>query len=298
MKLALVPLIFLVACSTTKDSSKKETAPSITNESFKKEAALSRSDLPDYYTGVTAGLSPALQDETLDRFTPEELKTINISADPLVDIAVRCSRRDFDGAFAVATKNFDKYQKIPTYWNQVANCHLNNSAPRKALLFYNKALEVQKNYVPALNNIGVLYAREGQDQKAQVAFERANKQNKFAKTPRYNLGKLYLKYGLVDSALPIFQSLLRESPADVDLLNAIATAYFLQSDYRQALSYYQKIPQKQWQLAEVGLNLAMTLKKLNDVNNAQKVFNAIDKPRTSELQEYYAVIRSQLGAKE
>lgn len=297
MKLALLPLLLIVACSTTKEGPKKEAKSSITNESFKKEKALTRAQLPDYYSGTMAGLSPALQDETLDRFSSEELKTINSGGDPLIEIAVRCSRRDFDGAFAVATANFDKYQKIPTYWNQIANCHLNNASPRKALLFYNKALEVQKNYVPALNNIGVLYAREGQDQKAQVAFERANAQNKFAKTPRYNLAKLYLKYGLVDSALPIFQSLLNETPGDVDLLNAIGTAYFFQSDYRQAYNFYQRIPQKQWRMAEIGLNLAVTLKKLNHEENALKVFNEITKPGSRELQEYYAVVRSQLGAK-
>ncbi len=297
MKIAILPLIFLVACSTTKESSKKESKPSITNESFKKEKALTRAQLPDYYPGSMAGLNPALQDETLDRFSVEELKSVNTSGDPLIEIAIRCARRDFDGAFAVANNNFDKYQKIPTYWNQLANCHLNNASPRKALLFYNKALEVQKNYVPALNNIGVLYAREGQDQKAQVAFERANKQNKFAKTPRYNLGKLYLKYGLVDLALPIFQSLLKETPGDVDLLNSVATAHFLQSDYRQAWNYYQNIPQNQWRAAEIGLNLTLTLKKLNNEDSAQKVFKDIAKPGTRELQEYYAVVRTQLGAK-
>lgn len=297
MKIALLPLIFLVACSTTKDSPKKESKPTISNESFKKDTALSRADLPDYYSGVTAGMSPALQDETLDRFSNEELKKVNTGGDPLIDIAIRCSRRDFDGAFLVATKNFDKYQNIATYWNQLANCHLNNKSPRKALLFYNKALEVQKNYVPALNNIGVLYVRDGQDQKALVAFERANKQNKFAKTPRYNLAKLYLKYGMTESALPIFESLLREEPGDVDLLNAIGTTYFLQSDYRQALNYYQKIPQKQWQRAEIGLNLAITLKKMNNAENAHKVFENIANSGSNELKEYYAVVRSQLGVK-
>lgn len=293
MKLLILPLIFLAACSSTKDKPKETEV--ISNESFKKERPLSNSQVQDFYQGNAAALSPALQDETLDRLSNDELSKINTSVDPLVDISVRCARRDFDGAFAVAARSFDRYQKVAPYWNLVANCHLNQGSSRKALLFYNKALEVQKNYVPTLNNIGVMYARQGQDQKALVAFERAQKMGKFSKTPRYNLAKLYLTYGLAESALPIFQSLLNETPQDVDLLNAVGSSYFLLSDYGRALSFYQKIPQSQWQRAEIGLNLAITLKKLGQLKEAGQVFERIDSPKTADLKQYYASIKSQLG---
>lgn len=292
MKYIIIPLVFLAACSSTKEKTPKE--PVISNESFKKERPLSNAQVPDFYQGNSAALSPALQDETLDRLSSKELEQVS-SPDPLVEIAVRCSRKDFPGAFSVAERNFDRYQKVAAYWNLVANCHLNQGSHRKALLFYNKALEVQKNYVPALNNIGVMYARQGQDQKALVAFERAQKVGKFSKTPRYNLAKLYLTYGLADSALSIFQSLLNEVPQDVDLLNAVASSYFIQSDYGRALSYYQKIPQSEWRRAEIGLNLAMTLKKLGQTKEANQVFAIVDSPRTTELKQYYASIKSQLG---
>lgn len=292
MKYIILPLVFLAACSSTKEKVPKE--PVISNESFKKERPLSNTQVPDYYQGTTQALSPALQDETLDRLSSAELAKVS-SPDPLVEIAVRCSRKDFQGAFSVAERSFGRYQKVAAYWNLVANCHLNQGSQRKALLFYNKALEVQKNYVPALNNIGVMYARQGQDQKALVAFERAQKEGKFSKTPRYNLAKLYLAYGLADSSLPIFQSLLSEAPQDVDLLNAVASSYFIQSDYGRALSYYQKIPQPEWKRAEIGLNLAMTLKKLGQTKEANQVFGIIESPQTSELKQYYALIKSQLG---
>lgn len=292
MKFTILSLIFLAACSSAPEK-KKVQAP--IKEAFRKTKPLTPSEVSEFYQGNAPSLNPALQDETLDRYSKEELAAINTSGEPLMQMSVLCTQKDFAGAFQLASKNFNLYQKVAPYWNQVANCHLAQGSYRKALLFYNKAIEVKPNFVPALNNIGVMYARQGQDQKALVAFERANRQSKFSKTPRYNLAKLYLTYGLAESALPVFQSLLSESPQDVDLLNAVGSSYFLMSDYAQALSHYKQIPQAQWQRAEIGLNLAYTLNKLGKNKEASEVFEQVKEPKQANLKRYYSTIQSQLG---
>jgi tetratricopeptide (TPR) repeat protein len=294
MKFTILSLILLAACSSTPDKPKNASA-NVKKESFKKVKPLSANEVSDFYQGNASSINPALQDETLDRFTLEELSSLNASADPLMEISILCSKKNFNGAFAVASKHFDLYKKIAPYWNQIANCHLNQGSFRKALLFYNKAIEVNPDFVPALNNIGVMYSRQGLYQKALVAFERANKKSKFSKTPRYNLAKLYLTYGLAESALPIFQSLLNENGQDVDLLNAVASSYFLMSDYNRALTYYQRIPKDHWKNAEIGLNLSFTLKKLSQSQEATEVFQQIEQPKSANLKRYYASIGTKLG---
>jgi Flp pilus assembly protein TadD len=283
-----------MACSSA-DKKKEAEGETVKNEVFKKEKPLKNTDVKDYYASQQASLNPALQDETLDRSSVEEIEQMAEGGDPLVEMALRCSKGDFKNAFALASKIFDKYQKVASYWNQVGNCHLNQGANRKALLFYNKALEVKSNYVPALNNIGVMYSRQGQDQKALVAFERANKVSKFSKTPRYNLAKLYLAYGMAEQARPIFQALLNESPQDVDLLNAVASCQFLMSDYQSALGYFKRIPEEQWANPEIGLNLAVTLKKVGKADDARKVFDYVKKPKQTQLAQYYSVVEKHLG---
>lgn len=289
----LIPLLILGACSSKPNKAEKG-PETVTNEDFKKERALTKNEVRDFYELNGKTLSPALQDETLDNYSKSELAQLK-SSDPLVEISLRCNKKDFSGAYQVAEKNFDRYQKIPAYWNLVANCHLNEGSERKALLFYNKSLELDKNYIPALNNVGVMYSRQGQDQKALVAFERASSLGRFSKTPRYNLAKLYLTYGLVESALPVFSGLLNESPRDIDLLNAVASSYFLMSDYSRALNYYKQIPENQWEAPEIGLNLALTLKKTGNAKEAHSVFSNVAKPKSKKMQDYYAVIKSQLG---
>ena len=292
----LISLLVLAACSTGKvqDSNPENKSAGVTKESFKKEKPLNNSEVRDYYPAAKAQ-SPALQDETLDRYTVEELEKMAGSDDPLMEISLRCSKKDFDQAFAVASKAFNRYQKIPAYWNLVGTCHLNQGSQRKALSFYNKALEVSPNYVPAVNNRGVMYSRQGEDQKALVAFERANKQSPFSKTPRYNLARLYLSYGLTESALPLFQGMLNETPGDIELINAVASCYFMLSDYQKALSFYNRIPKDLMERAEFGLNYSLTLKKLGKGTEASKIYSSIDEPKSKDLKDYYAAIGSQLG---
>lgn len=299
MKFSLLPLLIVVACSSGEKASERNTdAPAkVTNQSFKKEKVLTNNEVPDFYSLNTASVNPALQDETLDRYSAEEIAAMADSTDPLMELALRCSRGDFNNAFAVAAKHFNKYQKVAPYWNQVANCHLNQGSFRKALLFYNKALEVKPNYIPALNNIGVMYSRMEQDQKALVAFERANSTSKFAKTPRYNLAKMYLIYGLAEPAQPILKGLLDSSPGDIDLQNSVANTYFLMSDYSKAFSYFQQIPPAHWSKPEIGLNLAVTLKKLGKGEDANRVFEGIQKPKNQALARYYTSVENYLGDK-
>lgn len=301
MKSTILGLVFLVACSSgeMKPSKRNTEAPvKVTKQSFQKEKTLTNSEVQDFYALNTATVNPALQDETLDRYSADEIAAMAEGTDPLMELSLRCSRGDFNKAFAAAAKYFNRYQKVAAYWNQVANCHLNQGSHRKALLFYNKALEVKPNYVPALNNIGVMYSRMEQDQKALVAFERANNASKFAKTPRYNLAKMYLIYGLAEPALPILQGLLDSAPSDIDLRNAVANAYFLMSDYNQAFSHFQKIPAAHWARPEIGLNLAVTLKKLGKIEDANKVMGSVQKPKNAGLSRYYTTIENYLGDKQ
>jgi Flp pilus assembly protein TadD len=295
LSLAILLTVFSCASKKTTDDRPMDKSATITKQAFKKEKVLTSSEVQDYYPIAQKLQNPALQDETIDRYTVEEIAKLAEGGDPLFELSLRCSKKDYDQAFAHASKIFNRYQKIPAYWNLVGNCHLSLGSPRKALLFYNKALEVSPNYVPALNNIGVLYSRQGEDQKALVAFEKANKQSPFSKTPRYNLARLYLAYGMADAALPYFQGLLNESPQDVDLLNAVANCHFMLSDYQKALSLFSRIPAQLYRRAELGLNYALTLKKVGRQGDAQKAFNDIETPKSKELKDYHQSIANQLG---
>ena len=294
MKTILI-LFFLISCSTHKKTMTQDLSKTANSNGFKKEVSLNNKNVQDFYDHRLKTMSPALEDETIDRLNPSELKSMKPTSDPLLDISLKCQKKDFESAFQLISSLFNRYQKTAPYWNQVANCHLLKGSYRKALLFYNKALEISPNYVPALNNIGVMYSKQGLDQKALVAFDRANKISKFSKTPRYNLSRLYLTYGLTEIAIPIFQSLLNYSPTDVDLLNSLGTAYLIQSDLEKSISYFNKIPKNFWVNPEIGLNLSLLYKRIGKLNEAKKVFDAITYPKDEKIKNYFEFVKDQIG---
>lgn len=297
----LLTTFVFVSCSTTH---KKDVDPmkteldSISNKDFKKESPIEKNQIKDYFIYNQQVLeNPILKDETLGRLTSDEVKEFEKSKDPLVSMAYLCTRRQFKEAYTVAAKHYDRFQKVPAYWNQLGICYLEQKEERKALLYFNKALEAEKDYVPTLNNFGVMYTRQGQNQKAIVAFEKASQIGKFSKTPRYNLARLYLEYGLSEKALPILQSLSNQSQADIGVTNSIATAYLMQGDHQTALRFYKQLSPKIWKRAEVGVNIAFAYHLAGSNKDAVKVFKDITKPKHKEIKDYYYLMAQKIGVK-
>lgn len=294
-------LIALAACSShqKKDSdSAYSEVDKITNEDFKKAPAVNKSQVKDYFQNNQTKLeNPVLKDETLARLSDKEINEFEDDKDPLVTMAYLCTKGKFKEAYAVAEKSFDRYQKIPSYWNQLGICNMDQKHYRKSLLYFNKALEAEKNYVPTLNNFGVMYSRQGQYQKAVVAFEKASEVGKFSKTPRYNLARLYLKFGLAQKALPILQSLANNSQFDVGITNSIGTAYLIQGNYQGAWKYFQQIPKNYWERADVGVNIAYAVYASGNAKSAHEIFNDIKKPKDAELKQYYELMAQKIGVK-
>ena len=298
---SLVLLSALVACSSHQKKDGESTfsdIDKITNNDFKKEPMVDKRQVKDYFQNNQPNLeNPVLKDETMALLTSSEADAFEDGKDPLVTMAYLCTKGKFNEAYAVAAKSFDRYQKLPSYWNQLGICYLDQKEFRKSLLYFNKALEAERNYVPALNNFGVMYSRQGQYQKAVVAFEKAAHLGKFSKTPRYNLAILYLKFGLSQKALPILQSLANTSEPDVGIANAIGTSYLMQGNYQSAWKYYQQIPKNLWERADIGVNIAFAVYKSGNSKTAVSIFEDIKKPKDTSLREYYEQMAQVMGVK-
>jgi tetratricopeptide (TPR) repeat protein len=204
-----------------------------------------------------------------------------------------CYEKKFSEAFKLADSLFFTYQKHPSYWNQLASCYLIQGVERKAMLFFNKALEVMPMYVPALNNIGVIYHMNGQDQKSLVALEKALSQSKFSKTPRYNLAFLYLQYGLAIKAKDLFAGLVEESPADVEVRSGLANSYAMLKNWDSAIEEFMKIPDAERGRPEIGLNFSLAAYYSGKRDLALSIFKAV---KVSPAYRAYAnVVAKEIG---
>lgn len=295
--LSLLMLLFLYSCATgsggSSDSEKEVDLDDVSDADFKKERAVPYKAGEDYFKKVDSKYSDALNDETIQRL--DDLGGDIELKDVVSKIVRLCYDKEFEDAQELIKENQEAYRSNPAFWNQVGTCYSLQKQRRKALLFYNKSLEFDTNYAPALNNLGVLYRNLGEDQKAEVAFKRAIRGNNFAKTPRFNLAHLYLSYGLYNFALKELRVLERVSKNDIDVLGGLGTAYLMNGDSKRALNYFDRIDEDFYSLPYIGINAAMANLAQGNKERAQDIINSVDEDKlTKKIKKYYNEVKKRI----
>src|SRR5919204_575667 len=98
-------------------------------------------------------------------------------------------------------------------WVQLGNDYFDTHQPQKAIMAYDKALELQPNDPNVLTDQGVMYREVGQYDKALANFEKANKLDPSHLTSLFNQGVVWA-YDKKDSAraVAIWQKVAQQDP--------------------------------------------------------------------------------------
>lgn len=296
----IIPLFFiLTACSSLEDQSSRSPASSkrtvSSEEDFswveqldfdKKSEEKYRADRDEYDFSSSDEDSHALIKESLAALTPAKLEeTLAKTDDSLMQMNIKCNQGKFEEGLKLADSLYSKYKNNTSYWNQVGTCYFFKLDYAKAILFYNKSRDLDAKYVPPINNLGVVYQKQGRYQKALAAFKLASEINTFAVTPTYNLAQLYLRFGTVGKALPIFQGLQKRSPKDLEVASALAASNLIKGNYQAAIDIYGRMDKGALSNPLVGLNYAVALKLVNRPMDAQTVLSNVSKG-SGDLSDY------------
>lgn len=281
--------LFIVSCAT---SQKKDGIPdleSVEDKDFIKKSSQRYNEQKDYFSFKDKPTFSLADEALVDSDDVDNLKKVDV----MDQILGMCLEKNYEEAFKLIEQNTDSYKTHPVYWNQVGTCFLIKKEYRKALMYFNKALEFKPNYAPALNNIGVMYRQQGDDQKAQVAFDKAVKSSSYAKTPRFNLAQVYLEYGLAKNAQTHLKVLLNDSPDDI-IFNSIALSYLMLNDYTQALNFYNKVNPNLFEKAEYGISYSLALHRSGKKIEAQEVLNDVEIGKDSKYLGYYEQVKKEV----
>lgn len=287
----LTILIICLSCASSQKGSKHYS--DVKNEDFKPAPKIPYLRSKDVLSNVKSDLTSALNNESLSRIMPYDGDFD--PKDDLDKIAQLCHAGDFSKAYALVKDKSRSYIKNPIFWNQVGNCFLLEKKFRKALLFYNRALAINDDYVPALNNLGVMYLQKGDQTRALVAFKKAINADSYAKTPRFNLASLFLSYGLHTEAKKQLLVLQKESQTDIDILNMLATTFLMEGNAKEAVSSFSKIKSKYTSRIDIGTNYALALYLSGDKSRARSIMSDIDKGDNSHWTNYKKIVQGILG---
>ena len=113
---------------------------------------------------------------------------------------------------------------------------------RGAIEVLNKVITINPSNALALNDLGVLYTRTGDLEKALSCHEAAASKDTGNSTFRKNLAALYYScLGRTDEAIAIYTKLLREQPNDIETLTALAIISEANNLREQAKTFITKV---------------------------------------------------------
>jgi Flp pilus assembly protein TadD len=187
----------------------------------------------------------------------------------LTDLENECKNQDLTNALKNLSSQYTIYKSEPEYWNLIGSCFLNDMKPLKARLFFLRALEEEKTFAPALNNLGVVYWQMEKHYEALAYFKRAEQLDRSSVAVKYNLARLYSWYGLHKSSNEKFSQVPTDSLNTQDY-NFIATNQAMLGQFDNAVKSFKTTKQLNSKFQAV---YAYALKKVGQHDDAASEWN-------------------------
>lgn len=141
-----------------------------------------------------------------------------------------------------------------------------------------KTIQTAPNYEVSYNNIGDVYSRHNENEKAIDAFLKSTKINPLYAPGYHNAALVYLKTQDFDNALLYFQKSVEANPRVYQSYEKMGEIYLYQKkDYTKAKENFEKALSLNSKLYSSYLNLGFCYLYLNDKEKAKAIFNDIIK---------------------
>lgn len=144
--------------------------------------------------------------------------------------------------------------------------------PDEALIFINKAIQLNKNDYIALNILGLIYSALKQDIKAEKVFNISIKLNPQYSPSYNNLGKCYQNLKKYDLALLNFKKSYNLNNDFSEAINNLANIYIANSKYKKGIEFYKKALKKGKKISIILYNIGAAYSYLKDFKTAEKYY--------------------------
>jgi len=211
---------------------------------------------------------------------------------------ILCHKKKINEGLNLLKTSFAQQKNHPLYWLHVGNCYYLNDNFDKAKFFYNISLETasknEKHKAFAFNNLGIIYLKNNHILEARDYFEKSHKSNPDLITPRYNLGQIYIRYGLLTEALRLLSPLEAQNAKSIELLSALGIIHTLDNNSKQALNYFQKIPPPIRKREDIASAYALALYNLKDFAGAKEALSQRQSLGIKEMDQMSSILMDEI----
>lgn len=138
-------------------------------------------------------------------------------------------------------ENIKNGAKSVQMYNNLGLAYAKNSQDDKAEYYYNKAVQLNKNAYFAWFNLGNLAMRKEKNKKAIEYYQQAIRSNEYFLPAYHNLASILVKQNSYKQAIKILQQGLTHYPSNIELLYDLAIANYQNGNITTAKQYIEKI---------------------------------------------------------
>jgi len=144
---------------------------------------------------------------------------------------------------------------------------------------WKKVLELEPENGEAWNNLGVLYRRHGDDEKALAAFQEAEERAPDRPDIPYNIGNLYKSSGDFDKAVTYYNKAIEINPEYAPAFNNLGTLYETKKDRDKALEVFRRGLSADSGDASLRFNMGLVYQEEKRWDDAREAFDTALKKR-------------------
>ena len=183
----------------------------------------------------------------------------------------------------------EKFLTIKEAFELAVQNHQKNNI-KDAQNYYLKVLELDPNYINALNNLGVIFQGLGKKQRAKECFEKAIKINPNYIDAHYNLGNIFKELGKNQKAKEFFEKTIELNPTYAEAHNNLGNIFNKLGEYQKAEEFFEKAIELNPNYADAHNNLGVIFIKLEEYQKAKNCFEKV-----IEINPNYADAHYNLG---
>ena len=149
--------------------------------------------------------------------------------------------RDWKDSFTLWSKTVLTSPNSSNAHGSLGRAYQDRGQLKKAILEYQKAIEIFPDNYKAYYNLGVIFDGQGALKEAETNYKRAIDINPAFINARFNLGNIYHKQGRLSEAIQQYLLVTQLDPADFEARNNLGVAYAAQGNLKQAIAVWEKV---------------------------------------------------------
>ena len=126
------------------------------------------------------------------------------------------------------------------YLKELGSIYVKSGEDEKAIPYYEQIITFYPHYIDAMTSLGAIYRRLKRYEESIEILERAVDEGRQSADVNYNLGFTYREMGNWDDAIEAFSSVVNENPSDVLAYNHLGAIYLEKKDYQKSIAAFKR----------------------------------------------------------